>query len=343
MTLNVLLNLVSFSIYLQAHNALGTFSTSVTPLLYPFLSTVPLLRLGLALKGARPGNSMPGLSQQTLIIIIACAVGGGLILVILLYRATRSCHSRNVVPLPPIQPLAHQREHQLAQFEASFRANDSSFLAAPPIPYSPHLGSPSSQGSKTSLLGGSSSPHTSYAPTSEGTEELANLSPLEPPDSSLSIPHSASSTPGSSSIHLNDSPSRARAATPRSHSKSLSRLSRDYHAQSYHHRPLSVSSSLSRIGSRRGTPHGPHSQIQIVLPAPLASGIAPSLDDSLRSRPLSTVDRWVPAGRDSIFESFTSQAPPRTPRRFSSAHYTGAEYTPPVPRVPSMYENERQV
>lgn len=240
---------------------------------------------------------MPGLSQQTLIIIYVCAIGGGLLVVLLLYRVVRLCCSRKPAPLPPIQPLAHQREVQLAHFHA----NDSPFLAAPPTPYSSHLGSPASLGSKASLLGGPSSPHTSLAPTGEGTEDLATLSPLEPPESSISIPHSPTTAPSSlSSIHPHA------AGTPKSHSKSLNRLSRDHQAQPYHHRPLSVSSSLSHIGNRRGTPHGPHSQIQIVLPAPLGSGFAQGLEGSLRPRPLSTVDRWVPTGRDSICVSYFS-------------------------------------
>ena len=62
------------------------------------------------------------------------------------------------------------------------------------------------------------------------------------------------------------------------------------------HRPLSVASSHSTLRSKstrqstiRGTPHGPHSQLQIVLPAPLA----PTHGASVDSRRKSAVDQWV--------------------------------------------------
>lgn len=314
-------------------------------------------------------NPHPGLSHQTFIIVVACAAVGGLILVIFLYRAVRSCRSRNIAPLPPIQPLAHHREHQLAQFEASLRAQtyDPSFLAAPAPLRSP-LDSPSSRGSNISLLGSFSSPNTTYTPTGEGSEELGNLTPLEP-STPLAVPHPSfsSSIPGSSSsVNLSDGPmqidatnggpwasaSTSAPSSPSKHSKSLSRLNRDEQSRPHHHRPLSLASSLSRINSRRGLPHGPHSQLQIILPAPLAPEVAanttlPSLLESASvADRTSMVDRWIPAGRDSICAltiniycscrnanrvlvdastthelysaSASSLAPPQTPRRASS-------------------------
>ncbi|KJA29388.1 hypothetical protein HYPSUDRAFT_196754 [Hypholoma sublateritium FD-334 SS-4] len=61
------------------------------------------------------------------------------------------------------------------------------------------------------------------------------------------------------------------------------------------HRPLSVASSHSTLRSKstrqstvRGTPHGPHSQLQIVLPTPLA----PTHGHHLPRRK-SAVDQWV--------------------------------------------------
>ena len=50
------------------------------------------------------------------------------------------------------------------------------------------------------------------------------------------------------------------------------------------HRPLSQASSYTNLSTSpsrstlRGTPHGPHSQVQIVLPAPLAPGSTQSSD-----------------------------------------------------------------
>jgi len=313
--------------------------------------------------------SKAGLPHQTVIIVIVCAAVGGFVLVIFLYRVIRSCRPRNAAPLPPIQPLAHQREHQLAQFEATLRAQnyDPTFLAAPPPPHSP-LGSSSSRGSNASLLGSYSSPHTSYAQPGEGLEDLNNLSPLEP-----AIPLDISpsgSTPGSSSINLNDSPTHGSPSAPMPaprprRSKSLTRFGRDDQARPSHHRPSSLASSPSRSNSRRGMPHGPHSQMQIILPAPLAPGIPPnvtrqSIYEHDSERPY-IVDRWVPAGRDSIFDASTTHdsyasatnsnlGQARTPntsrhvvtgshinhRTYPSTSNVGV-HPPPVPRVPSIY------
>ncbi|KXN89820.1 hypothetical protein AN958_04824 [Leucoagaricus sp. SymC.cos] len=261
----------------------------------------------------QPRAAPSALSRTTLIIIIVCAAVGGLVLLIILFRAIRSCRSRNTAPLPPIQPLAHHREHQLAQFEASLHPHtyDKSLLTAPRPPHSPQFGS-----SKTSLLGSTSSPHTSYTPTptGEGSEEL-NLAPLEPESPLPGYPGFNLSTPPTSSLNINNSPTTSRTNTPPAssapssfarHSKSLPRLSRDDQARPHHHRPLSVASSLSRISSRRGLPHGLHSQVQIILPAPLAPRISrtsshQSLHDyDIPGDRMTIVDRWVPAGRDSM-------------------------------------------
>lgn len=324
--------------------------------------------------GLQRRASAGGLSQQTLIIAIVCAAVGGLVLLAILFRTIRSCRSRrNAAPLPPIQPLAHQREHQLAQFEASLQPHryDPSFLAAPHPPYSPQLGSPSARGSKTSLLGSYSSPHTSYR---EGSEELSNLTPPEP-ESPLPVPHSFLGAPtppsSSSSTHLDDNPTTSYTNTPTTssapssfskHSKSLPKLSRDDQSRPHHHRPLSVASSLSRISS---LPHGPHSQVQAIMPAPLAPGIPPTPSRQSLYEPgtpgdrMSVVDRWVSTGQESTIYSPVLQEsarPPRAPRRVSSnpqnTMTTGPQFnhrqypsmpdvglqrTPPVPRMPSVY------
>lgn len=64
------------------------------------------------------------------------------------------------------------------------------------------------------------------------------------------------------------------------------------------HRPLSVASSQSTLRSKstrqstiRGTPHGPHSQLQIILPAPLAPMRTASPHHLPRRK--SAVDQWV--------------------------------------------------
>lgn len=92
------------------------------------------------------------------------------------------------------------------------------------------------------------------------------------------------------------------------------------------HRPLSASSSRSTIYSKssrqnlRGTPHGPHSQTPIVLPAPLSQELL--LDPDRRS----AADSWVSPGTTprelrilltpSIYNKFPALVPdpPSVPR-----------------------------
>ncbi|XP_006454521.1 hypothetical protein AGABI2DRAFT_133204 [Agaricus bisporus var. bisporus H97] len=228
------------------------------------------------------------LARQTLVIAVVCAALGLIVVLVVFYRIITSCRRRaRASPLPPIQPLSHEREFRRAQFEASYGRN-SAFLAPPPLP---SLGNLSSGGSKTSLLGSFNSPRASYITTTvEGSEELSNSSPLE---SSASFP--ASRMPASSSsLNLSQSPSPLRQS---------SRPRRD---DQHRHRPTSLTPS-------RGVPHARHSLVQIVLPAPLGTNILPSSHerDAARDR-MSIVDRWVPADRDS-----NEKVPPR-PRRAAS-------------------------
>ena len=55
-------------------------------------------------------------------------------------------------------------------------------------------------------------------------------------------------------------------------------------------KPSSSRSTLHSKSSLRGTPHGPHSQIQIILPAPLSQELLPELPSSQRG---GVVDSWV--------------------------------------------------
>lgn len=78
-------------------------------------------------------------------------------------------------------------------------------------------------------------------------------------------------------------------------------------------RPLSQASMFSSSDRRhtfRGVPHARHSQVQIVLPAPLAPGLGSrSRPGSLRwetdSDRTSVVDKWVPVGRDASLFFFS--------------------------------------
>lgn len=226
-------------------------------------------------------NSPPGmgLAPRTLIIIVVCAVLGVIILLAIFYRIIiTSCRRSRASPLPPIQPLSYEREHQRAQFEAS-RSRNSAFLTPTHLP---PLGSLSPGGSKTSLLGSFKSPRAScITTTAEGAEELFNSSPLDPVTPVPRMPAS------SSSVNLSSSPSPLRQS---------SRPSRDDRQR---RQPTSLSLS-------RSLPHARHSQVQIILPTPLGTSILPTLHrqsmyelDAARDR-TSIVDRWVSAGRDCI-------------------------------------------
>ncbi|KAF9455560.1 hypothetical protein BDZ94DRAFT_1316108 [Collybia nuda] len=116
-------------------------------------------------------------------------------------------------------------------------------------------------------------------------------------------------------------------------------------------RPLSqvsvASSSPSRRHTLRGVPHAPHNQVQIVLPAPLAPGLAPrsrpgSLHRDTDSDRYSVVDKWVPVGRDATSQS-PAPSPTRTSRRFSSVpssyHPPPSSPPPPIPQLPQIFHS----
>ncbi|KAJ7783507.1 hypothetical protein DFH07DRAFT_189075 [Mycena maculata] len=231
------------------------------------------------------------LAHTTLIIIIAVSAAvGGLLLVLILYRIFR--RPVQVVPLPPKQELARYREQQLTVPESRPQTwYDAGFLSTS-----------SYVASKSSLLppdsrGGSPFRHSSLNMSESPSEDISHLSGTAPMDTELQLPNlpfdasstslSTAETAGSSSPPLDSSFSH----TPRqSRSSSSTRPHRP--------RPLSVGSTGSSAISRnsrntiRGMPHGPHSQVQIVLPAPLAfNDRTPYYESPSR---LSIVDQWAP-------------------------------------------------
>jgi len=306
------------------------------------------------------------LSQRTLIIIIVCASVATLILAIVLYRCLHSCRSsKRSAPLPPIQPLAHHREHQAANFTGHrgslwYDSND-----LPPVnqPYASNTG----RGSKASLLAPETPLYSSRHPSSsdEGTDELSAHSALD---------HNGPfRIPNSSFTSVNSMDEFGAPVRPRTRSTSFSRNPSGFR----HSRPPSVAGR----NTIRGTPHGPHSQVQIILPPPLGSDPATFMSngEGSSSRPasrfdvdagdrLSVVDRWLPSASRSttstagsrplsMGESRTSMsslsngshrsAGPRSLRQSPSGSNLPSqnppssegppEDTPPVPRIPSMY------
>ncbi|KAL1715465.1 hypothetical protein EV715DRAFT_256138 [Schizophyllum commune] len=295
-----------------------------------------------------------GLSRDNLIIAASCGAVGGLILLAGLARfiqLARQRARRNQAPLPPPQPLAHHRQRKdtlvaariASQYTVS--VSDASLLA-PPSP------------SRHDSLG----PSESGASSDEGS---LYQPPMDPHDTSLP-PHPPFSSGQSSSGH----------DTPPSPSPSSSYSARPRPRYISHTRPTSTASGSTTF-SRTSRAMGPRgSQIQIVLPAPLAPGAYPAdLRGSMYSvSDASIADKWVPAPyrHDGVEPSRQSSssvgsmstmshlAPSASHRSTSSTRRspsrsrspgpsslsnstTPSPYSsptpdlPPVPRVPSMY------
>ncbi|KAK0198639.1 hypothetical protein F5146DRAFT_100673 [Armillaria mellea] len=353
-----------------------------------------------------------GISRQTIIIIAVCAAVGGLIVLAVVVRIIRSAYARSAAqtaPLPPVQPLAHHREHQLAKFyrENTSRPSttyDPSNLTAP----RPFASDASSiRTSKASLLvpdsPGASSPsrHASSLNACDAAEEISlNNAPMEldVPSPSFQVSTRASSSTIGSSENSHTSPE----TPPLQSSASISRLphhqtrptSSARPSSARRPRPLSLASSTHTVASkssrsnlRTGVPHGPHNQVQIVLPAPLAPNVYPNddispykhVDDGGYGR-LSVVDQWAPrtyrsegsltgesrrsfgsteprpSSSSSQASAHSQSLPSRHPRRINSNLSSNSSHPtlpatpptsssptyhspPPVPRIPSMYNN----
>lgn len=213
-----------------------------------------------------------------------------------LYRFIRRLASRRSAPLPPVQPIAHHRQQQLALLS---ERNNGSFT--PPLwPYLPTPQELSPSGSNLSL---------------PPSKEIDTVNPLQA--SNYSGENSLTDSPSSGQIdHLplpklagiddyrRNSISSAGSihfAPPSIHS-STSTPSRIPHR----HRLQSLASQTSR--STVGLPHGPHSQVKIVLPAPLAPPCNVGSSENVRlpvasddgqqhrrSVRLSVADMWAPS------------------------------------------------
>ncbi|EFI28647.1 hypothetical protein CC1G_13673 [Coprinopsis cinerea okayama7 len=308
----------------------------------------------------RADDEGEGLSRQNIIIIAACSSAAGLILCYFLYRTIRNCRrSANPAPLPPVQPLAHHREHRVAAHENS--------LSRPPTWFQPALPATHSMGSKASLLGkespllSGSAPSSSVSATESGQE--FDLPPVSA-DSSQHLPLPSPSyhggRPGSSSSYNSSDVSCASPhAFPLNSPDSAPPMPRPvadlrYGSPARRPRPLSMSSmqSMNSRTSRhtvRGLPHSPYNQVQIVLPTPLAS-TNNSRESLALSHRRSIVDSWLlPSSNadspsDVSGESVQSSRSrkPQRPASMSSLRSAlpknDAHPVPPVPQIPSNLE-----
>ncbi|KAJ7275289.1 hypothetical protein B0H12DRAFT_250461 [Mycena haematopus] len=317
-------------------------------------------------------------AHTTLLIAVVAAVGGLIVVLLLLFCLCR--RPAHKVPLPPKQELARYREQQTVHVEPRPTTwYDSALLSAP---------SGSFAGSKSSLLppsrGGSPSRRPSLNTSESPSEDISDV----PMHHGLELPHLSFDTSSTSlSTAETDSPASSPPPTASLSDQSLSHTPRHPSSSSRPNRrprPISVgsngSSAISRqsrnnarnIPTVRGVPHGPHSQVQIVLPAPLAFN-SDRLSVHGNSSRLSMVDQWAPPtvrsegnpiprpqrrslsgpeprrasqstlaqppinaseARRSVSASAASPLPQRQP---PSREHSSPSSTPPVPQIPQQW------
>ncbi|KIJ68759.1 hypothetical protein HYDPIDRAFT_25012 [Hydnomerulius pinastri MD-312] len=291
----------------------------------------------------RRGTSSSGsFSRTTTIIIIVVCIVACLMILFALFRFLHRSWGQTSTPLPPRQPIAHHREQQLSEFaERSGRPTswfDPTNLSAP-LGLSP-------AGSDSSLLHtkegeGFSSHRTSPNLPDNGyyprTPQCSSPLPYGPDDLQMPNPsfgegsrRNSSSSMGSNSS-MPPSVSARSSPTQASFTRPIPRQPRP--------RPLSMMSTNSvRSTSNRntivGVPHGPHSQVKIVLPSPLAPALHPyitrsgpdvgfsgsdNLSGSVRN---SVVDMWAPTLHRSASSDYIGP---------TGVHPTGRSSNPSLP------------
>ena len=258
-------------------------------------------------------------SNVAIIIIVLFASAGGLLLTIVLWRIlSRRVLAPKSAPLPPRQALVHQRELQLAAFTEH---KDSS---APQASTPDDLSTP--EGSDSALMPNvrewptySTNRASCYTHETDDGAELGLASShgnhLHPPSPHFFAPPNSQSTSSSSLPSSNDNSSPSPFSTSASPSQSIRRPADRTGRGPRPTSMVSLGTSYTSIRSRqsliRGAPHAPHTNVQIVIPAPLAPnlygqtvGVGPrpqrsfargnAYSDSWRS---SLADTWISVGQ----------------------------------------------
>jgi hypothetical protein len=222
-----------------------------------------------------------GLSPVLIIIIALSALLGGLLLTIFFWRILSRLRRPKSAPFPPRQALVHQRELQLAAFTEHKNASE------PQLAPDDVSSAPASQGSDSALLPNArdwsaNTPNrasTYTHETDEGAEVGLHLHPPSPQFFLSRTPNSVSSS-SLPSTNDNSSPSSGAATppTPVSTSPSPNQSFRRKIDRSGQPRPTSMVTIGTHMTARsrqsvRAAPHAPHSNVQIVLPAPLAPNL----------------------------------------------------------------------
>ncbi|KZT21692.1 hypothetical protein NEOLEDRAFT_1139101 [Neolentinus lepideus HHB14362 ss-1] len=331
-------------------------------------------------------------SNTTIIIAVVCGVVGGIILVFMLWQVVWKLCRPKRNPLPPVQPLVHHRHAHIASLADRDSSRPATWFDTGHLSVR-HGSFPS--GSDISLI--TSSPGKSPSrQTSFHTEETMSrrisddtsmhLSAATAEDLSLTPPNPAfardssrdSSSPVGPSVStsslgsfdapfpppLSISPHSSASVLSDARSQSVERRPRANHIRSLS-RPVSLASSISTAHTNRsrstirGPPHARHSNIQIVLPAPLAPSMYREETDSevnvFLNSPIhlrSATDSWIGVGnqrsvsqeRPSVRHhqwttSESSRSSKRSQRPDASSYQPSAR-PPPVPRLPSEYSEQ---
>lgn len=306
-------------------------------------------------------------SHTTTVIIVVLCVVAGILVLFSIFRFLLHRLARRSTPLPPVQPIAHYRKQWLTEFaeQPTMSTYSLSSRFSPSIGLSPAASDSSflnvkydqSSPSQSSLcLSDKSDNHGVSLPVNdEGVLATPNPTSNHTRRFSSSSSSSASSAPPSASVA--------------SRSPSQVTLTRTYSRRNGPASAVSSTSIRSRSSGRStivGAPHGPLSQVRLVLPAPLAPSLHPYMSgpkagrlgvDAETSMCTTMVDMWAPMlhrsvssdyirpNSPAISATYRHGASPSKPRqRTSSCHtpsssfYPSAIGLPPVPPIPTQYK-----
>ena len=224
-------------------------------------------------------------STAVIIIIAVCGVVGVFLFAFVAVRSLKRLATTSN-PLPPVQPLAHHREHLVSTLPRS----QTWYMTAQQLPVPQPLSSISTKSSSTtSLL--TSKPSLIEASPASTSSPLRYENSLTPPSPSFHTAQPDSSTSSLGSSDPGHAPIPEDGPPPSGLPRTWSSAGTGNSAR--RKRPLSMSSSLSTVYSKasrntlRGTPHGPHSRIEIILPTPLAGRQEADIEA------VEVADRWT--------------------------------------------------
>ncbi|KII93457.1 hypothetical protein PLICRDRAFT_26664 [Plicaturopsis crispa FD-325 SS-3] len=288
-------------------------------------------------------------TTTTIIVAVCAGVVGIVVLSVAIYVARRRSRRAHQRPLPPPQPLAHHRERQVSNY----------------LDQRPTVGV-SLSGSRASswydaahvsanTVAPTTASNSSLFPPSNGTCEKPHQ--LFPPSPSFHshTPH-PSRSPSSSSLGSSaegygaDTPSSLGSAT--SSTQPLMNSPRHSRRMPSHLRRPSMSSVSTGRNTISGAPHGPHSSVNIILPAPLAPQLNPytrsaSATSTYRT---SVVDAWastrvqsvvIPEEREGRERRRRSTSTPALSRRSNSSRSSSLHNMDRTPSTSSSHSRRR--